>query len=453
MKRLMIILLLVNASLWGQAYTDARGVGLCGAYTVASRGIHAVGYNPANLGFTEDVKVSINLAAMNLQAYNNFLSLSLFNQYFTGDANGDPFPLENRKPGTTQTHKEYLLSQIPNEGVTLGLATSIPFPGLNASFGNYALTSGLDIYSRILIPRGVFRLPLQGNPAYETFDFGMGLDMLFISHFDFSFAIPFETFNMGITVKYLAGLGYAGVDSSGGGLTTEPEGLVVDGFYRVSRALGGNGFGLDVGMTTQRINNWQLGVSINNAIGFMHWGNDQNFINKNIRFIEAVLPIRKYLQIPTDTTVFGARTIYSYVGDTTNVVQLLAGDQLFSNEQEEQPTADSIRMNYPAVVRVGAAWYLPEDLTLYADLSTGLDDYYYASRKWRLAVATEWNRFKRFPIRSGMAFGGYYGREASLGTGFRLLWIDANLSVRFLGGMSLTKAEGIEVGLGVTFLN
>jgi len=454
MIRRAVILTLLATMVWGQTYMDPRGVGLCGAYTVASRGVSVVGFNPANLGFSTDVRFSMRLVGWDFRAYNNFVSLALFNQYFTGDGRGNPLNLEARKPGTTMTHKEFLISEIPENGVTFGLQTSIPYPALNVSFGNYALTSGIDIYQQTIVPRGVFRLPLLGNEAYERFDFSFGQDVIIISHFDFSFSIPFEDFYVGTTVKYLMGLGFAGVDSTGGRLTTEPEGLLIDGFYRYTRAVGGNGLAVDIGMTMEPKNNWQFGFAINNLIGFVNWGNEENFVNKNIKLVETLIPIRQQLDIPDDGDVFAARTLYTYSGDTTNVTKFLSGtlEDLWNDDKQDVPTADSIRMNYPAIVRLGASYDLPEeDLTIYMDLSTGLDDYYFASRSWRLALATEWTRFKRIPLRTGMAWGGFYGVEASLGSGFRLLWIDADIGLRLLGGMSLTKAEGVQLGISVKF--
>ena len=92
-----------------------------------------------------------------------------------------------------------------------------------------------------------------------------------------------------------------------------------------------------------------------------------------------------------------------------------------------------------------------EDFIVMADLSAGLDDYYFADRRWRLALAAEWIRFKMIPIRSGVAFGGLYGREASIGIGTHLLWFDADIALKFLGGMSFTGAEGLEFGINLKF--
>jgi hypothetical protein len=450
--KMTCLMTLTALSLYGQAHIDARGVGLCNAYTVTSRGVSAVGFNPANLGYTEDLVFSADLVDMKLSASNNFMSLALFNKYFTGDRDGEPFDLETLRPGSEQTHKEYLLSQIPEEGFAVDLGVSVPFPVLNVSLGNYAFTSGIEYYMKNSLPRSLFEIIMEGNQVGRSFDLALTQDVLLVSNFSFSFAIPFEKYNFGATVKYLAGLGFAGVDSSGGTFSTQATGLESDGFYRYTRAIGGNGLAVDLGFNTRKIGDWQYGFAINNVIGFINWGSKDNLIAKQIGLIEGLIPIRDMLQIASDSTIFSASTIYSMEMENVNVSGAFANsDSLFKLQQESVATPDSIRMNYPAMFRFGASYQYKKDFILMADISAGLDDYYFADRSWRLAIATEWIRFKMIPIRSGMAFGGPYGREASLGAGVHLIWFDADLAIKLLGGASFASAEGVEFGINFQF--
>ncbi len=448
----VLCLALAVSTLFGQAHIDARGLGLCNAYTVTSRGVSAVGYNPANLGYTEDLTFSANLLDFNLSASNNFMSMALFNQYFTGDVNGDPYDLDVLMPGRDITHKEYLLEQIPEEGFAIELGVSVPIPLLNVSLGNYAFTSGIDYYMHNSLPKGLFEIILDGNEVGRSIDLSLNQDVLMITDFGFSFAIPFEKYNLGATIKYLAGIGFAGVDSSGGAFRTEPTGLESDGFYRYTRAIGGNGLAVDIGFNTRKIGDWQYGVAINNVIGFVNWGNNDNVIAKNIELIEALVPIRDLLQISTDSTTFAASNIRSMELQSIGAIDALASsDSLFQIRDSTVVVPDSIRTNYPAIFRMGASYQYKNDFILMADLSAGLDDYYFANRNWRLAVAAEWIRFKMIPIRSGMAFGGPFGREASLGAGVHLIWFDADIAIKLLGGLSFTTAEGIELGINFQF--
>lgn len=449
---IFLLSLLMITTVFGQAHTDARGLGLCNAYTVTSRGISSIGYNPANLGYTEDLTMSADLLDFKISAFNNFMSLAVFNQYFSGDRHGDPFDLESNKLGTDMTHKEFLLSEISEDGFAFGLGVSVPIPLLNVSIGNYAFTSGVEYYMQNSLPLGLFEIVMEGNQVGRSFDLSLSQDILMVTNLGFSFAIPFEKYNLGATIKYLAGIGFAGVDSSGGAFRTRTTGLESNGFYRYTRAIGGNGLAVDLGFNTRKIDNWQFGVAINNVIGFINWGNDDNYIAKSIGLIEALVPIRDLLQISTDSSTFSASTLYSLELEEVNVTGALANsDSLFKFDEEPVARPDSIRMNYPSMFRLGASYQYKKDFIIMADLSAGLDDYYFANRSWRMAIAAEWIRFKTVPIRSGMAFGGPYGREASLGAGVHLIWFDADLALKLLGGMSFANAEGIEFGISFQF--
>ena len=455
MMRLALIasLLVISiGSVIGQAHIDARGLGLCNAYTVTSRGIASLGINPANLGFTDEVKFSADIFDFQIGAFNNYMSLALFNRFFTGDINGDGLNLEEMMPDRDMTRKEYLLSQLPDDGYTIGLGVSLPIPLLNISWGNYAFSTGLEYFQRFTLPSGILEMALEGNPVGKAYDMAVSQDIIVVSNMGFSFAIPFESYNVGATVKYLAGLGFASVDSSGGTFTTLPTGLESDAFYRLTSAIGGNGLAVDVGLTSQKMGNWQYAVAINNIIGFINWGNDDNIIGRNINFIEGVMPLRSWLQIPDDGNALSSSTVRTLEMENVGVTGALANsDSLFEIKDQTVAVPDSIRMNYPAIFRLGASYQYENDFIVVADLSAGLDDYYFADRTWRIALAAEWLRFKMVPLRSGFAFGGPYGREASLGIGAHLLWFDADFALKFLGGMSLTSAEGIEFGINFRF--
>ena len=186
---IFVVSLFLVVSGFGQAHIDARGLGLCNAYTVTSRGISAVGYNPANLGYTEDLTFSADFFDFKVTAFNNFMSLALFNQYFSGDKDGNPFDLEKEMLGSEQTHKEFLLSEISEEGLSVGLGVSVPIPLLNVSIGNYAFTSGVEYYMQNSLPVGLFEIVMEGNQLGRSFDLSVTQDVLMVTNFGFSFAV------------------------------------------------------------------------------------------------------------------------------------------------------------------------------------------------------------------------------------------------------------------------
>ena len=58
---------------------DPRALGMAGATTSNAQGIHAVGFNPARLAFSEK-DFSINLGGLGIGVLNNFLSIAQYNK-------------------------------------------------------------------------------------------------------------------------------------------------------------------------------------------------------------------------------------------------------------------------------------------------------------------------------------------------------------------------------------
>ncbi|MCF7801264.1 MAG: DUF5723 family protein [Candidatus Marinimicrobia bacterium] len=455
-RKIFIALLLMWGTLAAQPLIDARGVGLCGTYTVASRGYQAVGFNPANLGFVEEVPFSMSLLNSNFMVRNNFITLDLYDRFFTGDPNnpGEALNLEARVPGKNYTYKTLLKDYIPDSGLLFDMGTNISFPGLNFSWGNYAITSGLQVFWETNLPRPFFSLMLELNPVGSTYDLSFHQDILIIQNLGFSFAIPFPQYKLGFTVKYLAGIGYAAVDSSNGYFHTGTEYIVSESFYQNRQAIGGDGIALDIGFTTDRMDKWQFGAAVNNIIGQIYWGRT-NYINRNVDWIEAVYPIRNTLGIPVESGVYSAGSRNYFIVDSVNAQTFFTQppDSLFKKSSAAIPDSliGKFSTNYPAIFRMGAAYFVNPEVTLYLDLSTGFSNYYFSRKQWRLSVATEVTHFKYLPLRTGLAWGGEFSPEMSFGIGFATGWADISLGLRMYGGYSITKATGFQVAIGASF--
>ncbi len=441
---------------YAQPFIDARGVGLCGAYTIASRGFAAVGYNPANLGFVDEVPFSFNITNNNFIVRNNFLTLGLYNQFFTGDPDkpDQPLDLETKVPGKKYTYKSLLKGYIPTHGLVFDLGTNISLPGLNVSWGNYAVTSGLQVFWETNFPKPLFKLMLELNPVGSSYNMSFQQNILMVQHLAFSFAIPFPGYKVGMTMKYLAGLGYAAVDSSGGYFYTGKKYIQSDSYYQIRRAVGGDGVALDFGFTSDRKDKWQFGAAVNNVIGKIYWGR-RNYINRNIKFIEKFFPVRSTLGIPLENGRYTQSTLNQFVLDSINVQRffVLPADSLFRKSTTELPDSaiGEFSSSYPAILRFGTAYFLNPEVTFYFDLSTGFVNYYFARKQWRFAMATEVTHFKNLPLRTGLAWGGEFSPEMSFGTGFSTGWAQISLGLRVYGGYSITTATGFQLATTMSF--
>ena len=94
---------------------------MSGAYTTVAQGYKAIGVNPANLASGK--ALSINILSLNAYAYNDFMSVKLYN-----DVSGADF--ENN--GANYFSKEDLISYI--DGDEIDIETGLTVPIVNLSF-------------------------------------------------------------------------------------------------------------------------------------------------------------------------------------------------------------------------------------------------------------------------------------------------------------------------------
>ena len=68
--------------------------------------------------------------------------------------------------------------------------------------------------------------------------------------------VPYENFGLGITLKYLQGLFYLGIDQDSSYATLKVDSTEVSGNGRIllRQAIGGGGIGFDIGFITKRNN-------------------------------------------------------------------------------------------------------------------------------------------------------------------------------------------------------
>ena len=74
---------MVISFLSAQFEVDSRMIGMSGAYTTVAQGYNAIGVNPANLASSK--ALSINILSLNAYAYNDFMSVKLYNDVSGAD--------------------------------------------------------------------------------------------------------------------------------------------------------------------------------------------------------------------------------------------------------------------------------------------------------------------------------------------------------------------------------
>ena len=448
--RLVALGCIVSISLFGQSKRDPRAVGLAGAYGSVADGIFAVGYNPALLAMQQDKPFMLQLVGIDLGIVSNYISLGNLNE-ISGDT-------------LTDADTDLILRELDRSGgLRLFSDLHLPLPVMNFASGNMALTSNMVILGDMTIPTGIMGIILKGNGAYltEEVDMTLKLDLLGVNEFGFSFAIPSPDFAWGMTLKYLQGLFYFGIDpdSSSAFMITDTTALYGSGTYYFRQGIGGSGLGLDIGFCTKDLNGWRVGVSMINALGKINWnrpsfikdimaGSDNRYGNSDDLF---------HLSWGGIALNDSNAVRYIYTIDTLNA-QTMSSDSLFySNPTDEQVvydlTADGkikqFSTRYPALFRISVSKRFP-DVLVVSDLVAGFEDRFFARDRWRWSIGAELLRNPALPIRFGYSWAGYDFKELGMGFGIHKGPVIFDFGLAFRNGIWIHSMKGVNISLGVT---
>ena len=426
----------------GQTKRDPRVVGLSGAYTTIAEGIFCVGYNPALITRAHDKPFMLQVYQSDRGFLGNFFSIENVAQ-FSGDT-------------LNSKEKDQLFDNFEDGGgVSFFQDRHLPIPLLNYSKGNIALTSNFVMLNNFKIPIGLLELIFYGNGGKPDLDMTLNLEILGVNEFGYTFGIPLESISFGVTLKYLQGLFYMGIDpdSSSANIITSDIGLYGGGKYLIRQGIGGKGFGLDLGMITKEINGWTFGASMINVFGTIEWNKPsgmKDFLESYPELFGGFYPFK-----------WGGRTVqddeailYTYNIDTLRADNLNQ-DSLFTNKTEfikdtllnGNPKIFEIR--YPALFRFGFSKKMPT-YVIASDLVAGFQDKYYARAKWRWSVGLEWTKMESFPLRVGYSWAGADLKELSMGLGYRkgpLIW---DFGFAFRNGTWLHTMKGFNLSTGIT---
>jgi len=244
----IFILVLTMAISHGQK-RDPRSVALAGATSTIAEGIYSVGYNPALIAFQTDKPFMIQFGGLDFGMGNNYLSMAAM-KALSGDT-------------LDHDEKTTIINRLQNSGgLTFDMMGQLAIPGVNYASGNMALTANFLFMGSYSIPAGMARLMLEGNANNPEIDMTIGYEIMGVNEIGFSFAVPYGSFALGFTLKYLQGLFYMGLDpdSSKANFITTPQAVYGSGSYFLRQGFGGAGDGLDIGIATKDINGMRLSL-------------------------------------------------------------------------------------------------------------------------------------------------------------------------------------------------
>lgn len=433
---------LVTGPVQGQTYVSPRSIAFAQTYATQSRGSDALGWNPANLGFSDNPGFSLSYGLFPLAPIpaihlgNSSVSIAWYNKYF-------------RQGGTLNDDlKDEILSFFPPSGWSFDPQVTMRLLGM--SFGHTAVALDAQVMTSVVIPRSVPNLLFNGLRFDEPFSLDnmhVGLQSTVTASIAHGFRLPvpvFEEAYLGIGAKYIAGLGYAATETVSGGITSSKYELsaqsdataryAVSGFIPFSDsldseqpaaprgALAGSGYAFDIGLSGRLNNQLSMGVAINNLMGAIHWQ------GANSRTYQYSFDMSGN---PSD---FFDANMDSVLTDAIKT------DSVYASPDFSTP--------YPAYFVAGVQYTMSPGIRFFMnlrqELATGFNP---AAHSSRISIATELRPAKWFPIRFGMTTGDITAVNWGGGFGFEFSHYSLIFGFSQTGGF-LNHARGFTFALG-----
>ncbi|MBD3288079.1 hypothetical protein GF337_04690, partial [candidate division KSB1 bacterium] len=298
--------------------SNARSVGLGGAYIGLARGVDAPTWNPANLGLPDNGRLSVNLINLGVGIYNNSFTLQQYNMY-----NGEYW---------NEKDIENILNSIPSDGMTLSLTGNSQIASFSS--GRIAFSIEALVYSKVRLVKDFFDLVLHANSQKDQhiFDDCDG-EMWGVMSYNLSGGIPisvpyFRNFAVGGTFKYLQGYGYMKVMETIGYRQTTSAGERATGSIKINHASLGRGISFDLGMSAKITSDFVIGLSLKNIINNIEWFKDVN---------------NRY---------------YSFAMDSVNLLNVMEKDSIFATEELSEEISRT-SSTLPAQIHLGFAYSRP----------------------------------------------------------------------------------------------
>ena len=218
MKNLVYLLTLFAFTLFAvaQERSVVRGLGMAGSNTATTRGIDAIGINPANLAIPDRGLIQIGFASVGFRVSSELINYDIYQRYFTG------------VPGTggtrvskylTDADKNELLGQWPDFGES---RLDVDINLMNVSFESLVVGGiGFAIRDRMsgvwALPKDYVKIYFFGLPeAGAMYNLGgTSISGMWFREYNFSYArklpefIPFvRNVYVGIGYKLVRGYGY-----------------------------------------------------------------------------------------------------------------------------------------------------------------------------------------------------------------------------------------------------
>ena len=458
----------VNTSYAGNDRVSGRTIGMARTFVASSRGLDAMGLNPANLALDDrGSTVTFQIAPFGFRAGSDFINYGIYQDFFTGEdsvvaATGQVYRDSSgntKRVGKklSESDKDQILGLFPGGIAHTQFNFDITEFGLtvrSATLGGIGLSVSDRIGVNLDIPEGYMKFLLEGfdeHGSVYTFD-NTSVTASWMREYNLSYAriLPVElkwvkNISVGIGIKYIQGFGYFGTDHYFGNISNNiqdsagiPTGSLTGNFdflqfqsyddtsgFKGSNIVdrltkpAGTGIGFDFGVSAELFQALRVGISVTD-IGKVTWDNNNRAIIGTGKF-----EVTDYHGVDSIGNAFKGNTV-----DTTSFTSSL-------------PTA----LHIGAALQVDKAAFVssfPGQLLVAVDLHFGFNNEPGNSKTPRFSLGTEYRPLNFIPIRTGISVGGRERFTWSFGFGINTPVWDMDLGTESIA--LLTNPNGFRSG-------
>ncbi|NOR45844.1 MAG: hypothetical protein GQ534_09690 [Candidatus Delongbacteria bacterium] len=294
MKKLFIILSLTVILSLNAGLNNPTAMGSSYSNALLLKGIDAVRYNPATLGFSDNYKGSINFFPVSILAENSF-SRNVYDDYIAEDGDNE-WSISDRKNILDQLDDKWRMQN--NINIDL-IGFSVP---------RKAYTLNLQSIQDISFPEALLDLMLGGNELDEEYNFNeFDAEVMNTVSLGYSFAEQvkldgvkeiFREFSVGATIRYIYAIptaemddldkdsddkitaayfkmdnvdGYLDTDDITGPDSPDSNATTLKGSFDLLTSEGGQGLGIDLGVAAKINKKMSIGLSVTNALAGISW--------------------------------------------------------------------------------------------------------------------------------------------------------------------------------------
>ncbi|MGB6033899.1 MAG: DUF5723 family protein [Bacteroidota bacterium] len=432
-----VLLLAVPDTGAGGDRTNIAGVGMARTSVATSRGIAAVGINPANLAISRGETVEISLVPFGVHVGSDFMTYGIYTDYFTGvETDTGRFAKY-----LTDADKRRILDSFSEEtGYVGGDGVSRPLGVLVRVGGSLAVA--LSVTERVVgfgeVPKAYLEFLFYGNPPGSVYDFSATKAAASWTR-EYGLTVASElpaigflrSLSAGIGLKLVHGYGYLEIARFNSRLATSPGGALdgtIDvltrmtviepfqdggsGAYSVFPDPVGSGFGIDLGLSAEVSDGLRAGLSVTD-IGTIQWRRDIDEFS-SVSLIHFDDPLSESQRDSIEDAIHG-----------------------------ESRDGEAFSTSLPTVLHVGFAVELHKldlfrplilgELTVGFDYHQGFSRVPGATPRPRFSTGLEYRPVSFLPLRAGLSVGGSTSTHFALGFGIHMGVFELDVASENLG--------------------